>query len=76
MEDAPSWKRSRRPRAELAAPEEFVRDTASMQRNAELRSPDGRQAAEAVLLPDGRGYLLRTQLPALASYSSAPSIAM
>src|SRR5207302_3889938 len=31
-------KRSRRPRAELAAPAEFVRDTASMQRNAELRS--------------------------------------
>lgn len=34
-------------------------------RRLELRSPDGRYAAVAVLLPDGRGYLLRANLPRL-----------
>jgi len=34
-------------------------------RVADLRSAEGRLAAQAVLLPDGRGYLLQTDLPRL-----------
>src|SRR5439155_1039745 len=34
-------------------------------RVAQLRSANGRETADVVLLPDGRGYLLRTKLPAL-----------
>lgn len=34
-------------------------------RPLELRSPDGRYAAFAVVLPDGRGYIVRANLPRL-----------
>jgi anti-sigma factor RsiW len=34
-------------------------------RHLELRSPDGRYRAVAVVLPDGRGYLVRANLPRL-----------
>ena len=34
-------------------------------RRAALRSSDGRLAAEAVLLPDGTGYMVSSALPAL-----------
>jgi hypothetical protein len=32
-------------------------------RKVELRSPDGRRSAEAVVMPDGTGYLVSTELP-------------
>lgn len=36
-------------------------------RQLALRSPDGRHSALAVVLPDGRGYLVRADLPRLPS---------
>lgn len=36
-------------------------------RTVQLRSDDGRHTADAIVLPDGRGYLVRAALPGLSS---------
>lgn len=36
-------------------------------RTVRLRSGDGRQTADAIVLPDGRGYLVQARLPAVAA---------
>lgn len=55
-----------RPQADLvAAATDALTDPQA--RRVSLRAPDGRASAEAVLLPDGSGFLVAGQLPALGS---------